>query len=465
MNNTESEAKILIVDDESETRDIFKRQLQDDFFIDTADSVANALEKLEKYQYHIVMTDLVMPKEDGISLLKKVKKRWPHIAVMVISGKATIEMAVEAMKLGAEDVIEKPVEDLELLKLMVRKILKHRWQAEELERLKEKLAQNFESANFVGNSYSIQKILEKVRLIASLDTTVLITGETGVGKEMFADLIYKNSKRKTGKFVALNCGGLPESLLESMLFGHKKGSFTGAIKDKIGYFQEANNGTLFLDEIAETTPMFQIKLLRVLEKGVIRQVGGDNDINVNVRIIAATNKDLSKEIESGNFREDLYYRLNVININVPPLRKRVEDIKLLANTFVNEFALKHNKKGITLSQPVLSILTSYEWKGNVRELRNAVEHSVAMAAFNKILPEDLPSNIYMQVEKQKSNRKYDNLPYAKAKEVFERSYIEYLMEKFNGDIAKAVSVSKIKRQNIYEKLKKFNINLGEYRKK
>ena len=316
MNNTESEAKILIVDDESETRDIFKRQLQDDFYIDTAESVAIAIKKLEKFQYHIVMTDLVMPEADGISLLKTVKKRWPHIAVMVISGKATIEMAVEAMKLGAEDVIEKPVEDLELLKLMVRKILKHRWQAEELKRLKDKLAQNFESANFVGNSYLIQKILEKVKLIASLDTTVLITGETGVGKEMFADLIYKNSKRKEGKFVALNCGGLPENLLESMLFGHKKGSFTGAIKDKIGYFQEANNGTLFLDEIAETTPMFQIKLLRVLEKGVIRQVGGESDIDVNVRIIAATNKDLQKEIEAGNFREDLYYSLNVININM-----------------------------------------------------------------------------------------------------------------------------------------------------
>ncbi len=452
-------AKILIIDDEEDTLDIFRRQLEDEYEIETANSAALALEKLRKGTYQIALTDLVMPGEDGLELMKKIKAQWPHIAVLVISGKASIEMAVEAMKLGAEEFIEKPVEDLDLLKLMIERILKVKWQTEEIKRLHSILAQGFDRRNIVGNSFSIQKVMEKVKRIAPLDTTVLITGETGVGKELFADLIHKNSKRKEKKFVTVNCGGLPENLLESMLFGHKKGAFTDAIRDKISYFQEADGGTLFLDEITETSRAFQTKLLRALEKGIIRQVGGDHDIEVDVRIITATNKNIEEEIINRKFRDDLYYRLNVININIPPLRERVEDIKLLANAFVNEFAEKHKKKGLTISKPVMSILILYEWKGNVRELRNTIEHAVALATHNKILPEDLPSHLYINKESIGQN-----LPFAEAKEIFEKSYITGLLSYCNGDVTKAANISQIKRQNIYDKFKKYDIDINKYRK-
>ncbi len=458
-------AKILIIDDEEDTLDIFRRQLEDEYEIDTADSAATAVEKLNINEYHIAMTDLVMPNEDGIELFKKIKEQWPHISVMVISGKASIEMAVEAMKLGADEFIEKPVEDLDLLKLMIEKILKAKWQIEEIDRLRRMLAQGFERTKIIGNSYAIQKVMEKVQRIAPLDTTILISGETGVGKELFADLIFSNSNRKDKKFVSVNCGSLPENLLESMLFGHKKGAFTSAIRDKKGYFQEADEGTLFLDEITETSQAFQVKLLRALEKGIIRWVGGDKDIEVNVRIITATNKDLEEEVRKGNFREDLYYRLNVINIHIPPLRERVEDIILLANTFVKEFAKKYSKADLKISEPVMSILTTKAWKGNVRELRNSIEHAVAMATHKKIIPEDLPSHVYQQ-KKSTGNKSLENilhLPYPQAKETFEKSYLEQLIKSCKGDVTKAATISGIKRQNIYEKFKRYSIDPAKYR--
>jgi len=252
----------------------------------------------------------------------------------------------------------------------------------------------FDRTQVIGNSLSIQKVMEKVKIIAPLDTTILITGETGVGKDLFADLIYRNSKRKNQKFVAVNCGGLPENLLESMLFGHKKGSFTDAIRDKIGYFQEADGGTLFLDEITETTKTFQVKLLRVLEKSAIRQVGGDMDIEVDVRVIASTNKNIEDEVREGNFRMDLYYRLNVIHLKIPPLRERREDILLLTNAFIREFSDKYDKPNLEISDTVISVLLSCEWEGNIRELKNAIEHAVAMTVHNKIVLEDLPGTIY-----------------------------------------------------------------------
>ncbi len=459
-------ARILIVDDEQDALDIFSRQLKDDYDIDIANSAAAALEKLKKKSYHITMTDVVMPDMDGIELMQEIKKKWPHVSVVVISGKASIEMAVRAMKLGAEDFIEKPVEDLELLKLMIEKILRLKWQAEEIKRLRNILAQGFDRTNIVGNSLIIQKIMAKVKLIAPLDTTVLITGDTGVGKELFAELIFKNSKRKDKKFVAVNCGGIPENLLESMLFGHKKGAFTDAIRDKIGYFQEADGGTLFLDEITETSPSFQIKLLRVLEKGVIRQVGGDKDIEVDVRIIAATNKQIKEEVEENNFREDLYYRLNIINLNIPPLKDRIEDIKILANAFMNEFSQKYGKHDLTFSEPVMSILLANEWKGNVRELKNAIEHAVALSSHTKIMPEDLPENIYdvQNIDIKDLLQNFLQMPFNLAKESFEKTYIVELLSKQKGDVKNVSTISQIKRQNLYEKFKKYDIDLNEFRK-
>jgi len=457
-------AKILIVDDEQDTLDIFRRHLEDEYDIDIAHSAEEALEMLENKTYHIAMTDMVMPGTGGIELLTQIKKRWPHVAVVVISGKATIGMAVEAMKIGAEEFIEKPVEDLELLKIIITKILKTRWQYEEIKRLRSILAQGFDRTQIIGNSLTIQKVMEKVKRIAYLDTTILITGETGVGKDLFADLIYRNSKRKSHKFVAVNCGGLPENLLESMLFGHKKGSFTDAIRDKIGYFQEADGGTLFLDEITETNKTFQVKLLRVLEQSTIRQVGGDMDIGVDVRVIASTNKDIEKEVKDGNSRQDLYYRLNVIHLHIPPLRERREDIPLLTNAFVQEFREKYDKSNLEISDTVMSILISQEWEGNIRELKNTIEHAVAMATHNKIVLEDLPGNIYMrhEVVENKSNH-LTNLSFSEAKDAFEKNYVEELLKKCDGDVSKASEMSGIKRPNLYEKFNKHNIDVNTFR--
>jgi len=457
-------AKILIVDDEQDTLDIFRRHLEDEYDIDTAHSAEEAIEKLENNTYHIAMTDMVMPGTDGIELLTQIKKRLPHVAVVVISGKATIGMAVEAMKIGAEEFIEKPVEDLDLLKIIIKKILKTKWQHEEIKRLRSILAQEFDRTQIIGNSLAIQKVMEKVKRIAHLDTTILVTGETGVGKDLLADLIHRNSKRKAKKFVTVNCGGLPENLLESMLFGHKKGSFTDAIRDKVGYFQEADGGTLFLDEITETNTTFQVKLLRVLEKGVVRPVGGDMDIEVNVRIITSTNKDIEKEVKEGNFRQDLYYRLNVIHLHIPPLRERREDIPLLTNAFVREFKEKYDKPNLEISDTVMSVLISQEWEGNIRELKNAIEHAVAMATHNKMVLEDLPGNIYMRHEVVENKSNYlTNLSFSEAKDTFEKNYVEELLKKCDGDVSKAAETSGIKRPNLYEKFNKHNIDVNKFR--
>ncbi len=466
LENRDKKAKILIVDDERDTRDIFSRHLMDEYYIDTADSALAALEKLKNNSYQVALSDLVMPGEDGLSLLKNIKENWPEIAVMVISGKASIEMAVEAMKLGADEFIEKPVEDLDLLKLKIEKLLKAKWQTDEIKRLRTILDNEFDRSHIVGNSLAIQKIMEKVKKIAPLDTTILISGETGVGKELIADLIYRNSSRNKKKFVAINCGSLPESLLESTLFGHKKGSFTSAIKDKIGYFQEADGGTLFLDEITETSLEFQVKLLRALEKGVIRQVGGENDVYVDVRIIAATNKKMEEEIESGKLREDLYYRLNVINLHIPPLRERIEDIKLLVNKFISEFSQKYKKQELKISHATLSILLNQQWKGNIRELKNTIEHSVALASHDTIIPEDLPDHIYKEDTKKidPSSSQFLGMPYPEAKRKFEMSYIENLMDQFQGDVTKVSKISNIKRQNLYEKFKRYEIHPDKFRK-
>jgi DNA-binding NtrC family response regulator len=456
-------ASILIVDDEQDAIDIFSRQLLDEYDVVTSNSAEQALENLARKQFQIVMTDVVMPNMDGIELMQKIKVRWPETSIIMISGKASIETAVKAMKLGAEDFIEKPVEDLDLIKMTIEKILKHKWQSEEIKRLRTILERDFIRGKVVGNSLIMQQLLEKVKRIAPTEISVLISGETGVGKELFAELVYLNSNRKEKKFVAVNCGSLPESLLESVLFGHKKGSFTDAVRDKIGYFQEADGGTLLLDEITETSPSFQVKLLRVLEKGVVRQVGGDNDVDVDVRIIAATNKDMETEVKKGKFREDLFYRLNVFHLHIPPLRERIDDIQLLANEFVRQFSQKY-KKQVFLSEPVVSILLKSEWKGNVRELKNAMEHAVALAQHEKILPQDLPAGmLHSRGGAYNSFHPILELPFHNAKQEFERLYFMGLLKKYNGKVQIISEKTNIASQNLYKKFNKYNLDPNEYR--
>ncbi|MBS3742206.1 MAG: sigma-54-dependent Fis family transcriptional regulator [Candidatus Cloacimonetes bacterium] len=458
-------AKILIVDDEPDALDIFGRHLGQSYQIDTSNSAANALTKLDNKNYDIVLSDVVMPGKDGLELLKIIKDRWPATSVLMISGKSSIEKAVEAMKIGADDFIEKPVEDLDILKIKIDKVLKEKEQQKEIKRLKNIVATSFDKGKIIGNSPAIQNVLKLARRVAPLDTTVLLTGETGVGKDLLAETIYKNSRRRENEFVSVNCGGLTENLLESMLFGHRKGAFTDAIREKTGYFQEANHGTLFLNEIAETSQNFQIKLLRTLEKKVIRKVGGDRDIQVDVRVIAATNKDIKEEVEKGNFRKDLYYRLNVFQIDIPPLRKRVEDIRLLANYFIEIFSKKYQKHDLKISDKVMNILISHDWSGNVRELKNAMEHAVAITQNDVISTKDMPDYLIESSEELAVENLSNllNCDYPEAKDKFEKKYLKHILSKNNGKVAQAAKDAKIKRQNLYTKFKKHNIDVDDYR--
>jgi len=461
-----SDISILIVDDEPDVREIISRKLKKTYTTHTAESVDNAIKIISKTNIDLIITDLVMPQKDGLFLLKHITKEQPQIPVIVISGNATLSMAIKAMQNGAVDFIEKPIDDLNIISIIIEKALENSKNKQEVKRLKTLLNQDFDSGEVIGKSVAIHQAMEKVKRIANVDTTVLICGETGVGKDLFAGLIVKNSDRKNKRFVAVNCGSIPESLLESMLFGHKKGAFTSAFKDQIGYFEEANEGTIFLDEITETTPAFQTKLLRVLENRKIRKVGDNYDIPIDVRILTATNKNLVEEVQKGNFREDLFYRLNVIQINIPPLRERPEDVQVLAESFMKNFANKHKKPLYRIAPKTLDILLRQYWKGNVRELKNVIEHAVVMTVHDALLPEDLPAYILATekgVYQTEVLNEYFNLEFASAKELFEKRYIVQLMIKTKGDVSQASQLSSIKRQNLYEKFKKYGIDPDKFR--
>lgn len=464
MVNNNSIHRILVVDDSPETLEMLKIQLQSSYQVFTAQTIAESMSLLNKYTFHIAIVDLVLSGENGLDLIEDIRKGYPYTSIIAMSGQATIENAVTAMKIGASEFIVKPIRNLDLLNIQIEKILQNQWLLEENQRLNELIQRDLDIGSIVGSSGSIQTILQKIQKIAKLDTIVLITGETGVGKSVFAELIHRNSKRKMKKFVSVNCGSLTETLLESHLFGHKKGAFTDAWRDKIGYFQEASDGTLFLDEITETSLSFQVKLLRVLETGIFRQVGGDHDIHSDARIIVATNKDIKSQVEHKLFRQDLYYRLNVININIPPLKERKDDIKLLTTAFIKEFGIKYSKPNLSVSPAVMNVLLHYEWNGNVRELRNAVEHAIILAEHSIIQIEDLPESI-QPIQKVSDLPVLSEMKWAKAKDEFTRQYLISLFEKTEGNISLVSQISGIPRENIYRKCKQFYINQNDYRKK
>lgn len=457
--------RILVVDDSTETLELFSMQLGSAYYIDTAQSLREGREFLEQNRYHVAIIDLVLPGENGLDLIQDIAQNYPYTAVIAISGQASIETAVTAMKLGASEYLVKPFRNLDIINIQVEKILQTQWLIAENLRLNAMLMKDIETDLIIGNSLAVQNLLQKVKKIAKLDTLALITGETGVGKSVFADLIHRNSLRKNQKFVSVNCGSLTETLLESLLFGHKRGAFTDAFRDKIGYFQEANGGTLFLDEITETSLSFQVKLLKVLETGYFRQVGSDHDMHTDVRIIAATNKDIKDSVDTGLFREDLYYRLNVIKLHIPPLRERKDDIKVLAAAFTNEFCAKYKKSELKLSPGVLSILLNYSWKGNIRELRNAIEHAVILAEHKVIQPEDLPDNIIGSEDPNSlASWNQEGSDWFHAKQDFTRRYLQQLLSINNGNFTLAARSSGITRENLYKKCEKLGIDYQQYRK-
>ncbi|MEQ8224621.1 MAG: sigma-54 dependent transcriptional regulator [Candidatus Eremiobacterota bacterium] len=381
---------ILVVEDEKPLRIALCNVLQDEgFCILEAEDGKIALELMRDNRPNLIITDLKMPKVDGMKLLKRIKEMDQTLPVIVITAYGTSSTAIDAMKHGAYDYITKPF-DLDEVLLTVKRALSHEALAMEVKSLKDELSEKYRIDNIIGNSSQMQEIYKTIGRIAESKATVLIQGESGTGKELVANAVHYNSLRKSGPFIKMNCAALPETLLESELFGHEKGSFTGAVTARRGKFEAAHGGTIFLDEIGEMSPMLQSKLLRILQDQTFDRIGGNQSITVDVRVIAATNKNLEEEVKKGKFREDLYYRLNVVFIQIPPLRNRKEDVIPLIEYFLRKYSSEVKSETIGISKAVVDILLNYDWPGNVRELENVIERSIVFSGGKTIVPEHLP---------------------------------------------------------------------------
>jgi two-component system response regulator PilR (NtrC family) len=382
--------RILVVDDEESMREFLCIMLQrDGYMVEAVGDGHQAVLRLKEQSYDLIISDIKMPRLDGFGVLDYVKDRCPGTAMIMITAFSTTEQAVDAMKKGAYDYITKPFKNDEI-RLVVENALERMDLRRENLQLKKELGQRFSFANIIGKSKAMQEVYNLIEKVAASKVNVLVTGESGTGKELVARAIHYNSERRDRPFVAINCGAIPENLLESELFGHEKGAFTGAVQQKQGLFEVADGGTLFLDEIAELPPMMQVKLLRVIQEHEFRRVGGTRDLKVDVRLVAATNKDLGQAVVEEQFREDLYYRLNVIQVGLPPLRDRREDIPLLVSHFLNK--LKPDAE-VTIQDNVMRRLVDYHWPGNIRELENTVERCLVLGRGGDVCEESLPSQV------------------------------------------------------------------------
>ncbi len=451
-------ADILLVEDAENPRKALSMLLRKNgYTVVEAANGQKALDLLNDHLFDLVITDVKMEPVDGMELLEQVKKSHPTTEVIVITAYGTIESGVKAIKLGAFDYITKPFENEDFLSL-VASALENRITREIKKQFYQKITYKGEFQNIIASSKAMKQVLHLVAQVATTESTVLIYGESGTGKELIAKAIHANSARSHRPLLTINCGALPESLLESELFGHVKGAFTGAIRDKKGLFEEANHGTLFLDEIGEISPATQVKLLRVLQENEIRRVGDNNPITVDVRIIAATNKNLEEQITQKNFREDLYYRLNVIPIHVPALRERKDEIPVLANFFLQKFATKYKKTPPTISPSGMSMLVNYHWPGNVRELENLIERTIILNYKPILGPEDFKLNSSKTSQKLSGLRVRDsNYSLMDA----EKSLIMECLESCNGNQKLSADMLGISTTTLWRKLKKYQINLDE----
>ncbi|HCK98530.1 MAG TPA: hypothetical protein DHW42_00285 [Candidatus Marinimicrobia bacterium] len=449
--------RLLVVDDEPYICEILVEILWDnDYHIESAYSGNETIKKFSEGLFDLVLLDIGMPVMGGLEVLKRLISLDPNVAVIMVTAQRDIETVVEAIKMGAEDYILKPFDDINVIRVSVKKALKLKAVKDENRYLKDQLKRKSTIHPIIGNSLQIQELIRMVRKVAPLNTTVMIIGETGTGKELIAHAIHQYSDRSDKKFISINCGGLPETLLESTLFGYEKGAFTGAYKRTKGVFEEAEGGTLFLDEIAETSPALQVRFLRVLQEKIFQRVGGTENINSNVRIISATNKDILKEVEAGRFREDLLYRLNVITLSIPPLRERPDDIPLLVKWFIKKYAAVHNKNVSGIENNALECMQKYAWLGNVRELENVVERAVALSESPLITDADLPNTIVADRNGISSKQRVKS--FSEAKTDFEKTYLLNILKKHNWNISKAARDANIPRQNLYQKMKKYNIS-------
>lgn len=455
--------RILVIDDEESNREALSLLLKSaDYLVTAAGTGEEALALLRQAPFEVVVTDLFLPDINGIDILKQVKSDAPQTSVIVITGQASAETAVQAMKEGALDYITKPF-NFEELKIQIAKALEKSALMAENIYLRQQLRGKYKFDNIIGNSAAMQQVFARMERIVQTESTILILGESGTGKELVAKAIHYNGPRKDKPFVAINCGAIPAELLESELFGHARGAFTGAVADKPGKFEQAHNGTLFLDEIGTMPPHLQMKLLRVLQDHVVERVGSDKRLKLNIRLISATNADLEEEVKNGQFREDLYYRLNVIPIHLPPVRERREDIPLLAHHFLRKDCREMNRTLMTIADGAMLCLQDYDWPGNVRELENIIERTVALTAGDHIEVRDLPANIARLdtpanlFDPGCPRIPAEGLDLGGTLERIEKKLIQQALEMGKGVKARAAALLGLNRTTLVEKIKRLKL--------
>jgi DNA-binding NtrC family response regulator len=442
--------RLLIVEDEETLRESLQRVFQrSGYLVDTTSSAESALEKLELEVYDLVITDIILPGIDGIELLKKARLKQPKVIVLIITAYASVETAVEALRAGAYDYVMKPIIHEEIKKIVSNALHEKALSAENV-LLRKQIEQRYDFDHVIGTSQAIQSVIAEIKKVADAKSNILLTGETGTGKELFARAIHYNSKRNNKPFVPINCSAIPETLLESELFGYVKGAFTGAVIPKKGLFEEADGGTIFLDEIGDITLQLQAKLLRVLEDQEIRPLGSTKSRKVDIRLLCATNYDIEGAVANGLFREDLLYRINVVTIKLPPLRERGDDVQLLARHFMKKYAQEIGRTIAELSEEVLKILLAYTWPGNVRELQNVIERAVLIADTDIMLPVHLPESMYRKQDFAGNSIK-QHLSIEEYTKEFVKSYQNTCNEQQLADMLG------ITRKTLWEKRKKWNL--------
>jgi len=460
---TEATPRVLVVDDERSMRELLSIVLRrDGYDVLIAEDGAAGLELLKRQRVDILITDIRMPQMNGVDLLREAKRISPDIVSIVMTAFATTETAVEALRLGAADYVTKSKDTAAELRVRVGRELERRRLQQENVLLKRAMKTSNQFSNIIGNSSPMVALFQLIETIAATNSTVLITGESGTGKELIARAIHVNSPRRERPFVAVNCGALSETLLDSELFGHMRGSFTGADSNKKGLIEVAEKGTIFLDEIGEMSPVVQVKLLRVLQERKFRRLGGTEEIDADIRILAATNRDLTKMVAEGSFREDLFYRINVIPMRVPPLRERQDDIPLLAEHFVARFAEQMRKPVSGISGAAMSLLTQYAWPGNIRELENAMERAVALERTPTILPDSLPEHLGQRAAEAPVAPPADAFPDAgfdleRHVQEIEREYIAEALRRAGGVKVKAAELLGMSFRSFRYYTKKYNL--------
>lgn len=457
-----SDRCILIADDEEIMRMVLRDTLEKEgFSVETAEDGMTALELFQRNHFDLLISDIQMTGLDGIELLKKIKEVDPDLPVIIMTAFGSVETAVAALRYGAFDYITKPFITDEI-RVTVRNALRHCDLSRENRALKNKLKEKYHFENIIGQSQVMQQVYRLIERLAASDTNVLITGDSGTGKELVAHAIHYNSKRAQSAFVSVNCSAIPDTLMESEMFGHVKGAFTNAYLSKQGLFEEADGGTLFLDEIADLSLYTQAKLLRAIQTGEIKPVGGTKTKQVNTRIISATNKRLETEVKENRFREDLYYRLNVVNIQLPGLSERPEDIPELANHFLNKFCEKYEVELKHLSHEVLKTLMNYSWPGNVRELENCIERAIALSDQNEIRLDDLPPSLHKPPEYVSPVLTTDGIDLNNELNHFEISLISKALNMTGGNITKAAQLLAIPRRTLSSRMQRLGIDLQNY---